>query len=145
MPDYSATWHRASRPRATKAVTPEGAVLKAVTAYLRLCRLGVVHRQQVGMARYGEHGQQIVPYGERGASDLRVDLDGDPRSIFIEIKAPKGRPTPQQLAYLEAQRARGHFAFIARSVAEVYEHLTACGFKVPQPGGSRPRALGGAA
>jgi hypothetical protein len=137
MPDYPASWHRASRPRSPKRVTPEGAVLKLITAYLRLCRLGEVHRQQVGMARYGEHGEHVVPYGERGASDLRVDLDGDTRCIYIEVKAPSGRVSPHQEVYLERQRARGHFAFVARSVAEVYEQLTAMGFKVPRPGARR--------
>lgn len=133
MSDYPLTWHRATKAKRPKKATPEGLVLKAIKAYLILCRIGAVHRQQVGVARYGEHGQQVVPYGELGASDLRVDLAGEPRSIFVEVKAPNGRVSPHQEAYLERQRSRGHVAFVARSVQEVYEQLTAAGFKVPKP------------
>lgn len=137
MPDFPPSWHRASRPKRPKRVTPEGAVLKSVTAYLRLCRIGTVNRQQVGMARHGDHGERITPYGELGASDLRVDLAGEPRSIFLELKAPKGRLSAHQQAYLDRQAERGHFTAVCRSVDEVYQHLTAWGFKVPRPGARR--------
>lgn len=137
MPDYPLTWHRASKTRKPRRTTPEGAVFKAVTAYLRLCKLGTVWRQSVGVAHHGEHGERTVPYGELGASDLRLDLHGDPRSVYIEVKAPNGRLSPHQDAYLERQKARGHFAVVVRSVEELYEFLTRVGFKVPRPGARR--------
>jgi hypothetical protein len=123
-------WTHSTKPK-RKGLTPEGAVLKAIAAYLKLCRLGRVVRQQVGVARYGDHGQQRVPYGELGASDLRVDLDGSPRSIFIEVKRPGGHASEHQLAYLAQQRSRGHVAFVADSVEAVEAVLTSEGFRVP--------------
>lgn len=146
-----------------KKSTPEGQVLQAVMEYLQLCRLGKVTRANVGVARMGEKTsnhpwakdtRRFVRFGTTGESDLRVELDGDPRVIFIETKAPNWKaPNPpkpgasvstlkkyrhhrDQLSFLAAQNARGNIAFFARSVEEVFLALTMAGFDgLPTPGG----------
>lgn len=142
--------------------TPEGLALRAITDYLTLCRLGKVKRRNVGQLRVGDapthpwarDTRRIVRFGEPGESDLEVELAGDTRSLFVEVKAPSWhapqQPKPgassstwakyrhhlDQVAFQERQRARGHFAIFARSPAEVYEQLVTLGFKgLPVPSG----------
>lgn len=145
-----------------KKSTPEGEVLQAVKAYLSTCRLGTVHRANVGQVRMGEKTsnhpwakdtRRVVRFGEPGESDLRVELAGSPRCVFIELKAPtwkapahpapdasastweKWRHHESQVRFQARQIARGHVAFFARSVREVYDRLTDAGFlglPVPQ-------------
>lgn len=72
---------------------------------------------------------QLVRYGLcAGSSDLigyrtitiTPDMVGQRLAVFaaVEVKAPKGRPTPEQTAFLEHVRAAGGIAGIARSVEE---------------------------
>lgn len=144
----------------TKKPTPEGAVQSAVIAYLKICRLGKVTRNNVGMARMGaapthpwaKDTRRFVRFGETGESDLSLELDGDTRTVFIETKEPKWKepihPKPgaclstlkkyrhylDQVEFQARQIARGHIAFFARSVFEVYAHLTDAGFLgLPRP------------
>jgi hypothetical protein len=107
------SWAKHTKPP-KRPITPEGAVLKAITQYLRALRIGTVVRQQVGMATFNENRR--VPYGELGASDLRVDLTGSTRSIFVEVKRPGGHASEHQEAYLARQRSRGHLACVVDSV-----------------------------
>jgi len=123
--------------------TPEGVVSKDIVDYLTLCRLGKVRRVNAGVAKVGNaptHPWQKdtryrVQLAEPGHSDLVVELERETRCIFIEVKAPKGKATDLQLAFLARQRTRGNVAFVAHSVLEVYEELTKAGFRalpVPQ-------------
>lgn len=52
-----------------------------------------------------------------GSSDL-IGLTPAGRFLAVEIKTSKGRATPEQLLFIEAVRARGGIAGIARSPAE---------------------------
>ena len=52
-----------------------------------------------------------------GSSDL-IGLTPTGRFLAVEIKTSKGRATPEQLRFIEAVRARGGIAGIARSPAE---------------------------
>lgn len=72
---------------------------------------------------------QLVHYGLcAGSSDLigyrtvtiTPDMVGQQVAVFaaVEVKAPKGRPTPEQTAFLEHITAAGGIAGIARSVEE---------------------------
>ena len=123
--------------------TPEGIVQRAIIEYLTASRIGKVRRVNAGVAKVGNaptHPWQKdtryrIQLAEPGHSDLVVELNNDPRNIFIEVKAPKGKATDLQLAFLARQRTRGNIAFVAYSVREVFEHLTQAGFQglpVPQ-------------
>lgn len=52
-----------------------------------------------------------------GSSDL-IGIAPGGRFLAVEIKTCKGRATPEQLRFIEAVRARGGVAGIARSPAE---------------------------
>lgn len=126
--------------------TPEGRVQKAIIEYLQACRLGKVRRVNAGVAKVGDapthpwakDTRRRVRLAEAGHSDLVVELDGSPRCIFIEVKAPGGKPTDLQLAFLNRQRCRGNVAFVASSVLQVYQELTRAGFHgLPVPAGAR--------
>ena len=49
-----------------------------------------------------------------GSSDL-IGITPDGRFLAVEIKTCKGRATPEQLRFIEAVRAKGGIAGIARS------------------------------
>jgi hypothetical protein len=91
--------------------------------------------------------RRLVRFGEVGESDLEVELNGQPRSLFVEVK-PLGWKPPampkfgaavstlkkyrhhlEQIAFQKRQRDRGHFAIFARSPYEVYVQLVALGFR----------------
>lgn len=52
-----------------------------------------------------------------GSSDL-IGITPTGRFLAVEIKTSKGRATPEQMRFIEAVRARGGIAGIARSPAE---------------------------
>ena len=52
-----------------------------------------------------------------GSSDL-IGIAPGGRFLAVEIKTPTGKATPEQLLFIEAVRARGGIAGIARSPAE---------------------------
>lgn len=129
----------------TKRSTPESQVLKAVTDYLKICRIGTVRRVNTGMIWQGGSDHPWGPkgrpvrFGEPGHSDLIVELlDG--RTAYIEVKSAKGKPTKLQLDFLERQRSRGCPAFIVRSVSDCHRELTTAGFIVPDPNPRRIHA-----
>ena len=52
-----------------------------------------------------------------GSSDL-IGIAPGGRFLAVQIKTPTGKATPEQLRFIEAVRARGGIAGIARSPAE---------------------------
>ena len=75
---------------------------------------GVVFRMQSGMF-YTETGEKIR-VGIPGMSDLL--FVGNGFIAWIEVKTAKGRPSKEQLNFIERMKALGHRAGIARSVEE---------------------------
>lgn len=47
--------------------------------------------------------------------------------LWIEVKTPRGRVRPAQAAWIEAERAAGGHAIVARSVGDVLDALRAAG------------------
>lgn len=62
----------------------------------------------------------------RGGSDI-IGISPDGRFLAIEVKTPKGRPTKEQLRFIEAVRRAGGIAGIARSVDDALELLAQYG------------------
>lgn len=58
-----------------------------------------------------------------GSSDL-IGIAPGGRFLAVEIKTPKGKATPEQIRFIDAVRARGGIAGIARSPAEAVALLT---------------------
>lgn len=68
--------------------------------------------------RYG-----LVP---KGGADLIGMLYPSGRLIALEVKTPKGRPTAEQLLFLDLVRRRGGFATIVRSPEEALGAIDRC-------------------
>ena len=124
-----------------KGPTPEQVVQKAILKYLSLCRIGKVTRNNVGMVWTGGRpgAGRPVRFGTVGQADLTVEIPDSPMCIHIEVKAPGGKTTPAQDAWLAAQRKRGHICLVASSVDQVADALAAAGFDVPRPVGRKGR------
>lgn len=81
---------------------------------LALSKYGVVIRLNTGNFELKD-GRHII-CGVRGLSDLL--FIGNGKVAFIEVKTPTGRPSPEQLSFIERMQALGHSAGIARSVED---------------------------
>src|SRR5690606_34125804 len=55
--------------------------------------------------------------------------------LWIEVKTPKGRIRPAQAAWIEAERAAGGHAIVARSVGDVLDALRELGAPIETPTG----------
>ena len=61
---------------------------------------------------------RLIRYGLcKGSSDI-IAIAPDGAFVAVECKATKGRPTPEQTRFIEAVRAKGGRAGIARSGSE---------------------------
>lgn len=76
------------------------------------------HTDRSGRKRWERHG--LI----KGASDLVGVLAPSGRWVALEIKSPTGRPTEEQLMFLDLIRRRGGFATIVRSVEEAQAAIT---------------------
>lgn len=56
----------------------------------------------------------------KGGSDI-IGISPDGRFLAIEVKTPKGRPTKEQMRFIEAVRNAGGIAGIARSPEEALD------------------------
>ena len=92
---------------ARRKQTPEGAVLSQVRDFLRLHGWKVVRiHQSLG--------------SEKGIPDLCAIREG--QTCWIDVKAPKGRLSEHQEAWLQDLEDHGGWYIVARSVEDV-EHL----------------------
>jgi len=71
-----------------------------------------VGRFQMADGRWFDTGLPV------GFSDLAGHRAGDARAFYIEVKTPTGRVRPEQQRFIDAMRARGAIAGVARSVDE---------------------------
>ena len=81
---------------------------------MELSKHGIVIRQNTGNFELKD-GRRIV-CGVKGLSDLL--FIGRNRVAFIEVKTPAGKPSAEQLNFIDKMRELGHSAGIARSVDE---------------------------
>ncbi len=78
------------------------------------CRL---ERHNVGKF-YTADGRAVYAGPPKGYPDLSGNLRGNGRAVYIEAKIRPNKPTPEQLAYLEARRAEGALAGVCYSVSD---------------------------
>lgn len=76
-----------------------------------------VFRANVGLF-FTADGRPVKTGLPVGFSDLFGHRAGDCKAFYLEVKTQAGRPTVQQLAFVEAMRKRGAIAGIVRSVDE---------------------------
>lgn len=61
----------------------------------------------------------------KGASDLFVAWpNGGYHGLFIEVKSKKGKPTPEQLAFIERMNAVGYHACVCYGAEEIINTIT---------------------
>lgn len=66
--------------------------------------------------------KQTSPYAINGTSDV-LGILPDGKFLAIEVKSKVGRPSPEQLFFIDKINSFGGLAFIARSVDDVMEKL----------------------
>ncbi len=82
-----------------------------------------VARANVGLFFTAE-GRPIKTGLPKGFSDLFGFCASDCRFFALEVKTPKGRPSPEQLAFIAAMKNRGAIAAIVRSVEDARRALS---------------------
>lgn len=96
-------------------MTPEGQIKKAIQDYLRA--IGVFHWiNQAGKVP----GRTLA---KKGVADLLGIYKG--KLLAIEVKAPTGKVSDEQMEFIYSVRTHGGIAFVARSVDDVKKHLGA--------------------
>jgi hypothetical protein len=108
----------ASNPKPKPPLEKE--VQKNIIKYLNSLNIGKVLRHNTGSFNTGS---RFIKCGEKGTADLSVELHDSTMTIWIECKREGGKPTPEQLEFIERQIKRGNIAFIAHSVEEVRTQL----------------------
>lgn len=80
----------------------------------------VIFRMNVGCGTTydGRHFSTGVP---KGFSDLFGVRKSDGRAVFIEVKKPTGKPSEEQLNFIQMMRECGAIAGICHSTAEALE------------------------
>lgn len=130
------------RPK-RKGPKPEAKLQKALIEYLKLLPwVAKVNRHNVGQAMMGGNpgftGRPVY-FGEKGHSDLSIEVRNDPRVVWIETKAPGARPSgarqkahwDEQEAFLARKRASGHPAFFCAAGEVLRTELRRAGLPAP--------------
>ena len=99
---------------------PEGDALREVLMALAAHpSVAWAYRQNSGAAKVGS---RFIRFGWPGCPDVLGQLK-DGRLLGVEVKAPKGRPSPEQTLFLERINAAGGVGFIARDLRDVVREL----------------------
>lgn len=103
-----------------KTQPSESQILSAIIEHLKYHYLVAwAERMNTGAV---VNGKRFVRFGFKGCSDVIGQLK-DGRFLAIEVKSPTGRPSAEQLAFLDRVNSAGGVAFLARSVDDVTEGL----------------------
>lgn len=81
-----------------------------------------VYRANVGKFKMAD-GRWFDTGLPKGFSDLFGNRAGDAVAFYIEVKAGRDRLRPEQQTFLDAMRARGAIAGVARSVDDARQLL----------------------
>jgi hypothetical protein len=65
-----------------------------------------------------------VRFGPKGSPDIHGYLKGG-RALFVEVKRPSGRVSPEQREFIERAAKHGCVAILARSVDELWKAMDA--------------------
>ena len=103
---------------------PESAIQAAILKALFLHpAVAAAWRQNTGAMSVGEgKARRFVRFGPPGSPDIHGFLK-DGRALFVEVKRPSARVTPEQQAFIDKALAAGCCAMVARSVDEVWRAL----------------------
>ena len=113
-------WGTPEQPVARVNRRPEAAALAEVLKALRAHpAVAWCERQNSGAVRVGG---RFVRFGWPGCPDVLGQLK-DGRLLGVEVKAAKGRTSPEQAAFLARINRAGGLAFVARDLRDVAHEL----------------------
>jgi len=106
--------------RLTPREPTEAQIQGAVLQYLAMHpRIAWARRINTGAhAIEGPGGRRFVRYGFKGCSDI-LGMLADGRLLAVECKTRKGRPTPEQVEFLQLVADNGGVAVLARGIDDV--------------------------
>jgi hypothetical protein len=92
-------------------------IQKAILDYLRIKKFVVFKHHSTGSGiRDGK--AFFFAYSEKGISDI-IACSKTGRFIAIEVKKPGGKPSPEQLEFLERVNSNGGIGILAYSIDDV--------------------------
>lgn len=103
-------------------------ILNEIMRVLMLMHGVWLARNQVGTAKT-DHGQRIRFGAGKGSPDLMGSCtrsSGLCRPFHLEVKRPGEKPSPDQVTWHEASRARGEFCAVVHSVEEAVAAVARC-------------------
>lgn len=103
------------REAGARRVNPETIITRQIRELLRILR--IQHLKHWG-----------GPMSEPGVSDIIGTMPPNGRSLYVEIKAGKGRPSDKQIVFLERMRNAGALAFAAWGPDDILRELRAAGY-----------------
>lgn len=105
-----------------KSDVKESEIQKAILDYLHLKRILAFKHRNVGI--YKKSTDRYIPlsYGEKGISDI-IGCLPDGRFLAIEVKKPGGKPSPEQVAFLERVNVNGGLGILAYGLEEVIQKV----------------------
>lgn len=84
---------------------------------IALADICIIFRMNVGTG-YTFDGRYFNTGVPKGFSDLFGFRKSDGRAVFIEVKTPKGKPSAEQVKFLETMQKNGAIAGICRSAED---------------------------
>ena len=103
----------------------ESEIKKAILTYLKYQKIYAWNNRNVGM--WNEKGQRFIPAPMLGISDI-LGILPDGKFLAIEVKAEKGKPTDNQICFIENILQYNGVAFLAYSLDDVIDNLTSRGY-----------------
>lgn len=92
-------------------------IQKAILDYLRLKKYVVFKHHSTGFTV--RDGKSVAfRYSEKGISDI-IGCSTEGTFVAVEVKKRGGKPTPEQLDFLERVRANGGIGILAYSLDDV--------------------------
>ena len=104
----------------------ESQIQKAILDWLAYRKI-LAWRNQAGMVIVkGKKGKNYaIKLGTKGVSDI-VGCLPDGRILCVEVKAKKGKTTPEQEEFIDKINKLGGNAFVARSIKDVENQIKLC-------------------
>ena len=112
---------------------PEAQTQAAIMDYLAARRVLAFRMNSGAVVSEYKGRTRMIRYGTKGMADVlafpekKLVIGGWTTTVimpvWIEVKAAKGRTTPEQDAFAEMVIAQGHHYIVARSIEDVESHL----------------------
>lgn len=86
-------------------------------------------RNMLYLLKLPHHKNWGGPMSEKGIPDLYLTIPPTGRACWIELKGSAGKPTPEQIKFIDKHSAAGALAFFAWDVETVVFELAKAGYE----------------